>query len=157
MKLLFKERLFSWLGSYDIYGEDGTTIYTVRGKLAWGHCFKVFDAMGREVGMIKERVMSWMPRFEISIEGRVVGEIRKAFTFFKPKFTIDYMDWQVEGSFTEWNYRIYNSSTLLIATVKKEIFNWTDTYTIDISDPSDSLAALMLVLAIDAEKCSRDH
>ena len=38
--------------------------------------------------------------------------------------------------------------------VSKELFNWTDTYTIEVADPGDALAALMLVLAIDAEKCS---
>jgi hypothetical protein len=37
----------------------------------------------------------------------------------------------------------------------KELFNWTDTYTIDVRNPGDALYALMLVLAIDAEKCSR--
>lgn len=43
----------------------------------------------------------------------------------------------------------------LVATVTKEILNWTDTYVIDVTDPRDALGALMLVLAIDAEKCSR--
>jgi uncharacterized protein YxjI len=40
--------------------------------------------------------------------------------------------------------------------VSKELFNWTDTYVIDVENPQDALGALMLVLAIDAEKCSRD-
>ena len=44
----------------------------------------------------------------------------------------------------------------LVATVSKEVWNWTDTYTIDVAFPDDGLYALMLVLAIDAEKCSRD-
>ncbi len=38
----------------------------------------------------------------------------------------------------------------------KLLFNWTDTYLIDVCNSQDVLAALMLVLAIDAEKCSRD-
>ena len=36
MKLLFKQRFFSWLDSYDIYYEDGSTAYTVKGQLSWG-------------------------------------------------------------------------------------------------------------------------
>ena len=36
MKLYFKQRLFSWFDSYDIYGEDGQVCYTVEGKLSWG-------------------------------------------------------------------------------------------------------------------------
>ncbi len=32
----------------------------------------------------------------------------------------------------------------------------TDTYVIDVQNPEDALDALMFVLAIDAEKCSRN-
>lgn len=35
--------------------------------------------------------------------------------------------------------------------------NWTDTYVLDIANPEDALTVLMLVLAIDAEKCSRQN
>ena len=38
----------------------------------------------------------------------------------------------------------------------KEIFNFTDTYVIDVKDPENALNALMFVLAIDAEKCTRN-
>jgi uncharacterized protein YxjI len=34
---------------------------------------------------------------------------------------------------------------------------WTDTYVLDIVNPQDALAVLMVVLAIDAEKCSRNN
>ena len=43
-----------------------------------------------------------------------------------------------------------------MASVSKELWNWTDTYTIDVVNDRDALCALMVVLAIDAEKCSRD-
>ena len=43
-----------------------------------------------------------------------------------------------------------------VAEISKELFNWTDTYSINVYDPADALCALMLVLAIDAEKCSRN-
>ena len=44
MKLLFKQRFFSWFDSYDIYNEAGYPVYTVKGQLSWGHCLKIFDA-----------------------------------------------------------------------------------------------------------------
>lgn len=35
MKLYFKQRLFSWFDSYDIYDYDtGDVVYTVEGQLA---------------------------------------------------------------------------------------------------------------------------
>ena len=43
----------------------------------------------------------------------------------------------------------------VIAKISKEIFNRTDTYSMEIYNPQDALQVLLLVLAIDAEKCSR--
>ena len=51
---------------------------------------------------------------------------------------------------------ICNEEGNTVASISKELFNFTDTYTIDVHDPVDSLHALMVVLAIDAEKCSRN-
>ena len=48
MKLLFKQRFFSWFDSYDIYDEAGNTVYVVRGQLSWGHCLKIFDPTARK-------------------------------------------------------------------------------------------------------------
>ena len=155
MKLLFKQRFFSWLACYDIYDEAGNTMFVVKGELAWGHLLRIYDASGNEVGYIKEKVLTWLPKFEMYIGDHYAGCISKEFTYFKPKFNIDYYGWHVDGDWLEWDYTILNSAGHGIAAVSKEIWNWTDTYVIDVHNPQDSLCALMLVLAIDAEKCSR--
>ncbi len=157
MKLLFKQRMFSWFDSYDIYDESGNTVFTVKGQLSWGHCFKIFDAAGNEVGEVRQRIFTFMPKFEIYRGDSYLGCISKEFTFFKPKYNIDFNGWYVEGSFMEWDYCVYSSNGNEVASVSKEIWNWTDTYSIDVNDPDDALNALMLVLAIDAEKCSRNN
>ena len=157
MKLLFKQRMFSWFDSYDIYDESGNTVFTVKGQLSWGHCFKIFDAAGNEVGEVRQRIFTFMPKFEIYRGDSYLGCISKEFTFFKPRYNIDFNGWYVEGSFMEWDYCVYSSNGNEVASVSKEIWNWTDTYSIDVNDPDDALNALMLVLAIDAEKCSRNN
>lgn len=156
MKLLFKQRFFSWFDSYDIYSEAGETIFTVKGQLAWGHCLKIFDARRNEVGTVKERILTFLPKFEMYIGDSYLGCISKEFSFFKPRYNIECNGWHVEGNVFEWDYTVTDPEGNRIADVNKELFNWTDTYTIDVSDPSDMLPALMLVLAIDAEKCSRN-
>ena len=156
MKLLFKQRLFSWLDSYDIYYEDGSVAYTVKGQLAWGHCLKILDPEGYEIGTVKEKVLTWMPRFEVYLGEQYIGSISKEFTWFKPKYNIDFNGWQIQGEWTEWDYTILGPMGDVLAVISKEIWNWTDTYTIDVMSPDDALYALMFVLAIDAEKCSRD-
>ncbi len=157
MKLLFKQRFFSWFDSYDIYNEAGETVFTVKGELAWGHMLRIYDAYGREVGVVKQKIFTWLPKFEIYLNGNYAGCIHKEFSFFTPRFNIDYNGWTVNGNWLEWDYSIYDSQGYCVATVSKELFNWTDTYSIDIHNPQDALCVLTLVLAIDAEKCSRSN
>ena len=156
MKLLFKQRFFSWFDSYDIYNEAGETVYTVKGQISWGHCLKIFDVNGNEIGTVKEKVVTLLPKFEIYLGDQYVGCIRKEFTFFKPKYNIDYNGWQIDGDFLGWNYSILNASGKNIAVISKQLLNLTDTYVIDVMNSQDALCALMLVLAIDAEKCSKN-
>lgn len=156
LKLLFKQRFFSWLDSYDIYDENGKTIYVVKGQISWGHCLKIFDANGHEIGTIKERIFTFLPKFEMYMGEKYIGCISKEFSFFKPKYNIDCNDWHIEGNFFEWDYSIIGANGQHIATISKELFNLTDTYAIDVCNPQDAIYVLMLVLAIDAEKCSRN-
>lgn len=156
MKLLFKQRMFSWFDSYDIYYENGETAYTVKGQLSWGHCLKIYDPNGREVGAVKEQVLAFLPRFEVFLGDRYLGMIRKEFTFFVSQFTIDFLGWQVDGGLLEWDYTVRTREGRTVATISKELLRWTDTYVIDVVEPRDALPALMLALAIDAEKCSRN-
>ena len=132
MKLLFKQRLFSWFDSYDIYDEAGNTVYVVKGQLSWGH------------------------KFEIYKNGSYIGCLSKEFSFLTPHYNIDYNGWHIDGTIMEWDYSILDRSGYSIARVSKELFHMTDTYVIDVQDPGNALDALMFVLAIDAEKCSRN-
>lgn len=155
MKLLFKQRFFSWFDSYDIYGEQGETLYTVEGKLSWGHCLHILDSRGEHIATVQERVLTLLPKFELYVGETCLGAIQKEFTFLRPRFHMDFKGWQVEGNFMEWDYTIVDREGRTAAAVSKELFHWTDTYVIDVADPRDALCALMVVLAIDAEKCSR--
>lgn len=102
-------------------------------------------------------MLTFLPHFELYERDERIGEIRKEFTFFRPRFTISGSDWSVEGRIMEWDYRIESASRGRVATITKELFHWTDTYVIDTLDSADALRALMVVLAIDAEKCSRNN
>ena len=106
MRLLFKQRFLSWFDSYDIYDEEGRTAYTVEGKLSWGHCLHILNAAGEHIGTVQERVLTFLPRFELYIRDQYVGSIQKQFTFFTPKFDIDCNGWRAEGDLLEWDYRV---------------------------------------------------
>ncbi|MDD7227679.1 MAG: LURP-one-related family protein [Firmicutes bacterium] len=154
MRLLFKQRLFSWFDSYDIYDEDGNVVYEVKGQLDWGHCLKVYQS-NVHLATIKQVLLTFIPRFEIYKDDQYVGSISKEFSFFVPRYNIDFNGWHIEGDIFEWDYQIYDDSKV-IASISKELFNLTDTYVLNIIDPKDALDVLAFVLAIDAEKCSRN-
>ncbi len=155
MRLLFKQRFFSWFDSYDIYNDAGDTVFSVQGRMAWGHRLEVYDRSGTSVGMLEEKIFKFLPTFEMYAHGSYIGSIKKEFSFFKPAFNIDCNGWHIEGDWLEWDYTIVDSLGLTVAYISKQ-FGWTDTYVIDVPNDSDVLSALMVVLAIDAEKCSRD-
>ncbi len=157
MKMLFKQRFSAWFDKIDIFDEAGNILYTVRGKFSWGAHLTVFDAKGNEIGFIKAKVWTWKPEYNIFIGGNFVGSIYKEFTFGRPKFTIDFNGWQVEGNFFERDYGVFDLSGQRIATLTQKLLNWTDTYVIDVVNPDDALYVLMLVLAIDANKASRNN
>ena len=98
-----------------------------------------------------------MPRFELYVKDQYIGCISREFTLFRPRYNIDFNGWQVEGSWMEWDYSIVDDRGARIADITKEIWNWTDTYSLNIYEPQNALCTLMLVLAIDAEKCSRNN
>jgi len=157
MKLYFKQRFFSWFDSYDIYDANGDTVFTVKGQLAWGHKLNVYDANGLHVGTVREHIIAFTPTFDIYVGEDYIGRIKRDFfSFLRPSYTIDFNGWSATGSFWEWDYRIENYDGSIAATVSKELFHLTDHYTIDVTNPNDALCALMFVLAVDAEKCSRD-
>ena len=157
MKLLIKQRIFSWSDSYDVYDENGVACYEVAAELfAFGHQIHVFDKRtGREVGSVHEKLFTFLPRFEIVINGRTQGTISKEFTFFVPKYLVDYRGWDVEGDVMGWDYRVTQGSRTVM-TITKELFRWSDTYVLDFANPADEMPGLLLVLAIDAVNCSKN-
>ncbi len=82
MKLLFKQRFFSWFDSYDIYNEDGQIIYQVEGRLSWGHKLVIYDQNGNEVSTVLEKVMTLLPKFEIYKNNEYIGCLSKELSFF---------------------------------------------------------------------------
>ena len=156
MKLYFKQRFFSWFDSYDIYSEAGDTVYTVEGKLSFGRCLHIRNADGEHIATLKQVPLSFLPTFELYEGDALVGSVRKEFSFFKPSFSIDFRGWHAEGDFFEWDYTITDGAGKCVANIEKELFQLTDSYMIDVTDPADALHALMLVLAIDAEKDARN-
>ena len=133
-ELLFKQRMFSWFDSYDIYDVNGETRFVVRGRPAWGHKLEIYDRNDRYLGKIQQEVLMFLPRFDLYVGAVCNG-------------------WQVQGDWLEWEYEVMDGDRRVMR-ASKELLHWTDTYAIQVVREEDVLLSLMIVLAIDAAKCS---
>ncbi|MGN0351808.1 MAG: LURP-one-related/scramblase family protein [Roseburia sp.] len=157
MRLLIKQRVFSWSDTYDVYDESGNPKYFVKAEFfSLGHQLHVYDRANCEVGLIKERLLTLLPIFDIEVNGSVQGQIEKKFSLFRPKYEVNFNGWRVEGDFLGWDYDVYAGCSSVIH-ITKEVLHWGDTYVIDFQNPADELMGLLLVIAIDAANCTQNN
>ncbi|MCQ2527531.1 MAG: LURP-one-related family protein [Saccharofermentans sp.] len=154
MKMFFRQRIISLLDSYDIYDENGSTIFTVKGRFGLSHRFSVYDKYDREVANVEQKILTFLPKFSITAYGNDYGTINRKLTFFRPKYELESMGWTMEGDIFQWDYEIVDENNKLIADVSKKIVSLSDQYWIDVPDEKNALLALLFVLAVDADKCS---
>lgn len=157
MELLIKQRVFSWTDSYDVYDETGEARYFVEAEfLTLGHQIHVYDKQsGREVGAIRQKLFTFLPTFEIVIDGQVRGEVRKEFSFFTPRYQVDFRGWDVQGDFMSWDYQVMRGNAEVMS-ISKQWLTWGDTYVLRYSNPADEMPGLLLVIAIDAANCDKN-
>ena len=149
MKLYIKQKVFSWNDKFSVYDANGEERYFVEGEFfSWGKKLHVYDSAQREAAFIRQEVLTLLPKFIVSIDGEDIAEIVKEFTFFKPKYRIDGLGWEIDGEFWVHDYTITKNGSAIVS-ISKEWFTWGDCYELDIEDPADEIVALAVVLAID--------
>ncbi len=97
-----------------------------------------------------------MPKFEIIINGMVIGDLIKKFTFINQNYYLDGTDLRLTGDFWAHDYTLYQGE-YAVMTVSKEWFTWGDSYVLNISDQVDEILCLAIVLAIDCEMCTANN
>ena len=149
MKLYIKEKVFSWGDKFTVKDACGEDRYTVQGEVfSWGKKLHVYDRTGAEVAFIRQRLWSFLPRYDVFCGGNRVAEIRKEFTFFFPRYTVEGLGWEISGSFMAHDYEITQSGRPIVR-ISKEWMTWGDSYELEVLNPADELIALAVVLTID--------
>ena len=150
MNLYLKQRFFSWGDRFTVYDENGNDRYYVEGEVfTFGKKLHVYDLAGNEVAFIQQRVFTFLPKYNITVGGRELGEVVKEFTFFHQVYTVEALGWEVHGDFFDHDYEIVGGGRQ-IASVSKQWFTLGDAYEISIDPNVDTVAALAVVLVIDA-------
>jgi uncharacterized protein YxjI len=150
MKLYIKQRIFTWGDRFSIYDEAGNEKYTVEGEiLTFGKKLRLYDLQGHELAYIEQQLLTFLPKYLIYRGEEEFAEVVKEFSFFHPEYTVNGPGWLVHGDFFDHTYDISEGDTL-VAGVENEWFTRGDAYRIRIAPTKDVVAALSVVLVIDA-------
>ena len=156
MSLVIRQRILSLTDAYDICDESGEARYSVWTEFfTLGHRIHVIDVKtGLEAGRINEKTFTFLHR--AVVESRVeTFEIVRELSFFKPRYSVS-NGWSIAGNFTGWDYEIKDDLGRTVASVSKEIFRFSDTYTLSCEDPSNELTALLCAITIDMMNCGNN-
>ena len=149
MKLYIKQKVFSWVDTFTVKDETGADKYVVEGEFfSWGKKLHIYDMDGREAAFIRQQVFSFLPRYHVFCNGEEIAEIVKEFSFIFPRYSVEGLGWEIEGKIMAHDYQILEDGVPVV-TITKEWMTWGDTYELDITNPSDEIMALAVVLAID--------
>ena len=90
------------------------------------------------------------------VHDRDVAQIHREFSFFRPRFRVDGLNWEVEGHFLAHDYTISRYGKPIVR-IQKEWMTWGDCYELDIAPDADELVALAVVLTIDCVAEQNDN
>lgn len=149
MKLYIKQKVFSWVDRFTVKDENGQDTYYVEGELfSWGKKLHVRDTSGNEAAFIQQKLWSFLPRYFVFVNGEQAAEIVKELTFLRPRYRIEGLGWDIDGSFWAHDYAITQNGRPIV-TIHKAWMTWGDCYELDIADSRDTIVALAVVLTID--------
>ncbi len=152
MRYVIKEKFWSWGDDFHIYNESQQPVFLVDGQaFSWGDKLSFQDLQGNELAFISQKLLSWMPKYEIYRNGKLFAEMVKEFSWFNKKFMLDVPgpnDYAIEGSFWEHHYAFYRQQGV-VARVSKEYWTWSDTYGVETAEGEDDVAILCAAIVID--------
>jgi len=153
MRYLMKQKIFAWGDDFTIKDDAGNDVFFVDGRaFSIGNKLSFQDMAGHELAFIRQKLLSWGPRYEITRNGKVVATVtKKLFTLFRCRFSVDVPgpdDLEAQGSFIDYDYK-FTRGNKTAAEVSKRWFSLRDTYGVDISDGEDAVLILASTVVID--------
>ncbi|MCG5103147.1 LURP-one-related/scramblase family protein [Oceanobacillus alkalisoli] len=154
-ELYIKQKLLSLSGRFTVKDADERDVYIVEGSfMKIPKVYTIKDEREAEVARITKRVLTWMPKFTVAVAGEEVITIKKEFSFFKPRYTIDALGLEVTGDWWGMDFEVYQHGEF-IGDVKKKWFTWGDSYQVRVNDESQENLIISLVVAIDCVKADQ--
>lgn len=159
-QLYIKQKVFSLSGKFTVKNQQEQDVYYVEGSfMQIPKTFSIMNTTRDEVALITKKVFSFLPKFFVEVDGREVLTIKKEFSFFKARYTIDAADIEVHGNWWDMDFQVLQRG-VVISKVNKEWFTWGDSYKVQILNDEMETLMIAFVVAIDcvkADKASTSH
>lgn len=136
-------------GHFEIVDDSKRVRYFVHVEIySWSKKYRVLDHERNEVLLIESKEPSSPSKYSLFIRGEEVAQIKTDFTFYRAKYEI-VGDWSIEGDFTQDDY-VINYQGEKVATIKRLEDSMTQTLIINISDETQELMCLGIVIALES-------
>ncbi|MCR5282812.1 MAG: LURP-one-related family protein [Lachnospiraceae bacterium] len=149
--LYVKQKVMTVTEEFTVLDEKKKPKFFVKGNLLGKKKLSVFSDEKRkeEIAEIKEQHFLGDTVYDIHIHGKKVATMKAKKSKTKPEFKVTGLHWEIKGTLFEDDFKI-TKMLENIATIHKEKISMGDSYKVKIAKDENDLAAVLLVLAIDA-------
>lgn len=154
-RLYIKQKVFSLSGKFTVKDEHENDVYFVEGSfLKIPKTFSIMNNKRDEVALITKKVFTLLSKFFVDVNGKEVLTIKKEFSLFKSRYSIDAANIDVQGNWWDMEFQVLQHGTV-VGQVSKEWLSWGDSYKVEILDDSMEIMMIALVVAIDCVKADQ--
>lgn len=148
MKLYINEKVFSIHNRFFVYNEQMEQVYEISSKvISIGDKTTIVDMAGKTIAYIEQEIFHLTSNYNIYINETLETKITKKFQFFKNDYTLD-NGYHVKGSAFAFDFSIYDTNEIEIASIKRKFFTIGDKYEINIIDENKLPLILSIIVAI---------
>lgn len=152
MRYRLRQKMFSFGNKFAIKNEAGEDVFFVDGRVfALVNKLSFQDMQGRELVLIKQKMISWGPTYRIFREDAAMAVLKKRFALAREMFAVAVeggTELLVRGSFTGFEYT-FTRNDQRVAQASKRWFSLADTYGVEIADGEDNVLILACVVILD--------
>ena len=160
-KLYFKEKFFKITDHYPILDENGREAYYLDQDFTFlGYESKVTDLNAKTILQISRQLLTFLPRYTVSMHDGRSMIVQKRFEFFRHRVdvSLDGDALYLEGDIFHLNFTVTNKNGQMVGAVNKKFFALTDTYELIVYDEAyiEELIGLVICLnnMIDLEEAA---
>ncbi len=159
MKLFINEKLFSLHHRFFVKDEFEQDVYEISSEFfTIGDKTTVKDMMGSTIAYIEQRLLHFMPHYDIYIKGELTCSIAKKFKLFANNYELT-NGYTIKGNFMALNFSIYDETGKEVGLLSRKFFSIGDKYTIEIYDEDKLPLVLSIIVSIanDINRAQRSN